>query len=367
MTIEIVNVGTELLLGEIVNTNAVYLQKICNEFGFNVYYQSVVGDNPKRLRQCLQTAFERGADCVITTGGLGPTPDDLTKEISAEYLGLPMLFLEEEAEKVGAKCRFLSASDNIPENNYKQAYFPENCRILENEVGTANGCVMEKDGKMIVNLPGPPKEMTFVAEHQLKPFLEAYKRDRIYTCEIVTMGIGESRVAELLGKMIEQQTDVTIALYASEETVRVRLACKAPDASAAEKNMQPVRNAIETKLAAYQIREKDVKQAMARLLPPYHLLCRGDFRFRDGFFPFPPVSPDCPAELTITAGTEKKPLGEILTVCLKTGNRTKEVAVPLLKKAELSYSRLESRVAAALYLFLREEKNGKGNAFDAKL
>ena len=209
--------------------------------------------------------------------------------------------------------------------------------------------------------------MTFVAEHQLKPFLEAYKRDRIYTCEIVTMGIGESRVAELLGKMIEQQTDVTIALYASEETVRVRLACKAPDASAAEKNMQPVRNAIETKLAAYQIREKDVKQAMARLLPPYHLLCRGDFRFRDGFFPFPPVSPDCPAELTITAGTEKKPLGEILTVCLKTGNRTKEVAVPLLKKAELSYSRLESRVAAALYLFLREEKNGKGNAFDAKL
>ena len=95
MTIEIVNVGTELLLGEIVNTNAVYLQKLCKEFGFNVYYQSVVGDNPKLLRQCLQTAFERGADCVITTGGLGPTPDDLTKEISAEYLGLPMLFLVE--------------------------------------------------------------------------------------------------------------------------------------------------------------------------------------------------------------------------------------------------------------------------------
>ena len=106
MNVEIMNVGTELLLGEIVNTNATLLQKVCKDLGFNVYYQSVVGDNPQRLYDCLKIAFERGADCVITTGGLGPTTDDLTKELSAKYLGLEMVYNEEEARKVDIKCRY---------------------------------------------------------------------------------------------------------------------------------------------------------------------------------------------------------------------------------------------------------------------
>ncbi|MBQ6824357.1 MAG: damage-inducible protein CinA, partial [Clostridia bacterium] len=108
MNVEIMNVGTELLLGEIVNTNATWLQRFCKELGFNVYYQTVVGDNPARFQDCLRIAFERGADCVITTGGLGPTTDDLTKELSAEFLGIPMVFMEEEAAKVEEKCRFVS-------------------------------------------------------------------------------------------------------------------------------------------------------------------------------------------------------------------------------------------------------------------
>ena len=157
MNVEIINVGTELLLGEIVNTNATYIQKMCKDLGFNVYHQTTVGDNPKRFKECLKIAFERGCDCVITTGGLGPTQDDLTKELSAQFLGLEMIYLDDEAKKVDEKCRFVTGVEKIPDNNFKQAYFPKDCFVLENEVGTANGCVMSKDEKMIINLPGPPK------------------------------------------------------------------------------------------------------------------------------------------------------------------------------------------------------------------
>ena len=113
MNVEIINVGTELLLGEIVNTNATYLQKMCKELGFNVFFQTVVGDNPQRFLDCLNIAFNRGCDCVITTGGLGPTEDDLTKELSAKYLGLEMIYNEAEAKKVNDKCCFVSQLDGF--------------------------------------------------------------------------------------------------------------------------------------------------------------------------------------------------------------------------------------------------------------
>ena len=111
MNVEIINVGTELLLGEIINTNATYLQKMCKELGFNVFFQTVVGDNPQRFLDCLDIAFNRGCDCVITTGGLGPTEDDLTKELSAKYLGLEMIYNEDEAKKVNDKCCFVTQLD----------------------------------------------------------------------------------------------------------------------------------------------------------------------------------------------------------------------------------------------------------------
>ena len=124
MNIEIINVGTELLLGEIVNTNATTLQKVCKDLGFNVFYQTVVGDNPDRFMDCLDIAFKRGADMVITTGGLGPTADDVTKELSAKYLGLEMEYLEEEAKKVYDKCAFVMNNPDVPSTNFKQANFP---------------------------------------------------------------------------------------------------------------------------------------------------------------------------------------------------------------------------------------------------
>ena len=267
MNVEIINVGTELLLGEIVNTNATYIQKMCKELGFNVYFQTTVGDNHDRFKECLDIAFKRGADCVITTGGLGPTQDDLTKELSAEYLGLELIYLEDEANKVYEKCRFVNGNDDVPDNNFKQAYFPENCFVLENEVGTANGCVMSKDEKMIINLPGPPKEMKFVVDHVLKDYLSKYKQDIIYTVDILTMGIGESKVDEILADLIDHQSDVSIALYASEETVRIRLGCKASNQENADKKMEPIKIEIEKALGNFIIKEKNLKEALAKIMP----------------------------------------------------------------------------------------------------
>lgn len=147
MKVEIVSVGTELLMGEIVNTNAKDLMKFCKDMGFDVYYETTVGDNPQRLKQVLTSAFERGADMVITSGGIGPTNDDLTKEISAEVFGLEMVYLEAEANKIATKVGFLNRSQkHIAKSNFKQAYYVNGAYILENEVGTANGCIIEKNG-----------------------------------------------------------------------------------------------------------------------------------------------------------------------------------------------------------------------------
>lgn len=350
MNVEIINVGTELLLGEIVNTNATWLQRFCKELGFNVYYQSVVGDNPDRFKDCLQIAFGRGADCVITTGGLGPTTDDLTKELSAEFLGIPLVLLEEEVQKVDAKCRFVTGYDQVPENNFKQAWFPEGCYVLENEVGTANGCVMEKDGRMVVNLPGPPKEMTYVAEQSLRPYLLQYKKDVIYTQEILTVGMGESRIAMVLADLIEAQREVTVALYASETTVRVRLGCKAADELTAQAQMQPVAEKIQSLLADYLVPEANMTDALAAILPPFRVEYQSDFRFRPEFLLSNPTGDD----LIITARTEQHSLGEKLMLTFTYGEKTEGYTLGLLKSAALNHPRLEARVVNKLYAFLRK-------------
>ena len=350
MNVEIMNVGTELLLGEIVNTNATWLQRFCKELGFNVYYQTVVGDNPARFQDCLRIAFERGADCVITTGGLGPTTDDLTKELSAEFLGIPMVFMEEEAAKVEEKCRFVSNYAAVPENNFKQAWFPQGCYVLNNEVGTANGCVMEKDGKMIVNLPGPPKEMTYVCEHELLPYFTPLKKDTIFTRDIVTVGMGESRLELALKELIEGQGEVTVALYASEQTVRVRLGCKAPDRATADAKMEPMAEKIRAVAADYLVPQANMTDALAAILPPFRVEYQSEFRFRPEFLLAHPTG----EELLLTVNTTRHPVGERLEVTFSYRGRTEEFALGLLKSAALSHPKLESRIVNALYAFLRK-------------
>ena len=351
MKIEIINVGTELLLGEIVNTNAVALQKMCKDLGFDVYHQSVVGDNCERLMECLQIAFQRGADCVITTGGLGPTNDDLTKELSAEYLNLKMVYWEDEAQKVEAKCRFVTGLDEIPMNNFKQAYFPEHCTILENEVGTANGCIMKNDHKMIINLPGPPKEMNYVVEHELIPYLKQFQKERLYTCDLITMGIGESTLAEKLKALIDAQQEVTIALYASEETVRIRLACKAKNQQMADEAMKPFKEKLMEMLKEYLILENNLTYALSKILPAYQLIYHSDFAFEPSFLL---SSGSDQGDLIIQVDKKNHPLGEIIQICFDYHERHHEFEIGLLKKAEYSMAKLQSKVVIQLYRFLKQ-------------
>lgn len=347
MNVEIINVGTELLLGEIVNTNATYIQKMCKELGFNVYYQTTVGDNHNRFKQCLDIAFKRGANCVITTGGLGPTQDDLTKELSAEYLGLELIYDENEAKKVNDKCCFVTGWDKIPENNFKQAFFPENCYILENEVGTANGCVMSKDDKMIVNLPGPPKEMRYVVDNVLKDYLSQYKQDIIYTYDFLTMGIGESKVDEVLEDLIDHQKDVSIALYASEESVRVRLACKAQSQEVANQKMKELKEEIQKRLNDYILDTTNIKEALRSILPPFKINYLDDFRLSNNF-DFDNFGDD----LIITIKTIKHPLGEIVNVFLEYQDKQVTFDIQVLKQASLSLAKIESKIYNQLYLLL---------------
>lgn len=349
MNVEIINVGTELLLGEIVNTNATLLQKVCKDLGFNVYYQSVVGDNPQRLYDCLKVAFERGADCVMTTGGLGPTTDDLTKELSAQYLGLEMVYNKQEAQKVEQKCRYCTCVDQVPDNNFKQAYYPRDAYILENDMGTANGCVMSDGQHMIINLPGPPKELKYVVEHSLIPYLESMKQDTIYTYEYLTMFIGESKIDEVLRDLIEDQNQVSIALYAGEETVRIRLAVKASSQEVADALMKDVQCEIEKRLASYIIHEKNLKEAILKEKPSLWICYENDFRFQDEWLsPF--IQKEGDIHIVVKIRQEK--LGEV--VCITINDEYFEV--PTFVKAHYSYAKVEARFVGKLYQYMMTHK-----------
>ena len=156
MIAEIVAIGTELLMGQIVNTDAQYLSRRLQSLGISVYYHTTVGDNPQRMRDTLALALSR-SDIVITTGGLGPTQDDISKEIAAQLLGLEMVF--DEASWQAIDAYFARMGRTCTQNNRRQAMFAEGARILPNACGTAPGCLIEKDGKIVIQLPGPPHEM----------------------------------------------------------------------------------------------------------------------------------------------------------------------------------------------------------------
>ena len=163
---EILCIGTEILMGNIVNTNAAYIAREMANLGVNLYYQSVVGDNPERLLKSLELAFSR-ADTVITTGGLGPTYDDLTKETIAGYFGRKLTLHQPSYDKLCAY--FQKIGREMTDNNKKQAYMPEGCLVFDNPNGTAPGCCIEQDGKTLMMLPGPPREMQPMFDHWAPP------------------------------------------------------------------------------------------------------------------------------------------------------------------------------------------------------
>ncbi len=272
MTAELISVGTELLLGNIVNTNARYLAEKCAQLGLSMYYQSVVGDNRERLSQMLRTALGR-SDIVILTGGLGPTEDDLTKETCAEVMGLPLL--EDPHTKDRIKEYFKnSAWKAIPGNNWKQAMVPSGAVVLDNDNGTAPGLIVEQEGKRAVLLPGPPNELYPLFQQKVYPYLKKLQPERLVTQMVKVCGLGESQVEEKVLDLIDAQTNPTIATYAKTGEVHLRVTARAKSEEEADKLLKPVIKEIKKRLgsAVYTTREEEtLEMTVVRLLKKYEL------------------------------------------------------------------------------------------------
>ena len=242
MIAEIVTVGTEILLGNIVNTNSAYLAVECANLGLTVYYQSVVGDNEERMKAVIRTALDR-SDVVILTGGLGPTEDDLTKEVTAEVMGMPLVedaHSRERIERYMKEYKKNNSQRRITSNNYKQALIPEGALVLDNHNGTAPGLILEKDGKIAILLPGPPVELKPMFTEEVYPYLRKKQPEIIYSQVVKICGIGESQVAEDIQDMIQAQTNPTIAPYAKIGEVHLRITAKASDEKEGNKLIKPV-------------------------------------------------------------------------------------------------------------------------------
>lgn len=237
MNAEILCVGTELLLGDIVNTNAAFLARELASLGIGCYYQSVVGDNPGRLRESLELALSR-ADIVITTGGLGPTYDDLTKETVAGLFGLEMRLHEPSLEKM--RKFFRRIGREMTHNNEKQAMMPEGAEVFENDRGTAPGLAVEGGGRRVILMPGPPSEMTAMFENQVRPYLAKLSDSVLVSHGIHLFGIGESAVEDRLHDEMTSRTNPTVAPYAKEGEVLLRVTASAKTAEEAEEMIRPV-------------------------------------------------------------------------------------------------------------------------------
>lgn len=244
MRAEILAVGTELLMGQIANTNAQYISSKLPNVGVGVYYHSVVGDNPERLSQSLRLALER-CDVVITTGGLGPTQDDLTKETIAKAFGHKLVLHEESLDSI--KAHFQKVGRKMAASNEKQAYMPENSIILKNNNGTAPGCIIEDGNKIVIMLPGPPSEMKPMFDDFVLPYFKKKTDVVIESKFLKVFGIGESEMESRIMDLIDTQTNPTIATYVKEGEVTIRLSAQVKEGEDAGTIMQPVIEEIRKK------------------------------------------------------------------------------------------------------------------------
>lgn len=229
MKAEIISVGTELLLGNILNTNAKFLSETLAELGIDVYYQTTVGDNMERIMGATLNALNR-ADILIYSGGLGPTEDDCTKEAVCKALKIELYLDEQRLNKI----LNLFADRQMPESNKKQAYVPENSEILENDIGTAPGFFIETDNKFVILLPGPPHELIHMFNKYVIPKLSKSSNCIIRSRVINTIGIGESSLEEKIIDLIDAQTNPTIATYANNGQVDIRITAKTDNIASAD-------------------------------------------------------------------------------------------------------------------------------------
>ena len=268
MIAEIVAVGTELLMGQVLNTDAQYIARRLSELGVTLHRQVVVGDNPARIREAIHTAIGR-ADVVITTGGLGPTADDITKETCAEALGLPM----ERNPEAERQVRGWFERNNYPmtENNLRQADFAKGAIILENHNGTAPACIVEKDGKAVINLPGPPRELMPLFAESVAPYLARRSGAVIVSRYMRVFGMGESAVESRLHDMMENSLNPTVAPYCSTGEVQLRLTVRVAHESEAAALLDPAEKEIRARLGGgvYAVTddpEYSMEQALVKAL-----------------------------------------------------------------------------------------------------
>jgi len=261
---ELISVGTEILLGDIVNTNSQYLSKRLACLGIAVLHQSTVGDNRGRLLRAIDEAF-RENELVILTGGLGPTPDDLTKEVCAEYFGLDLYTDEAIAEKI--RGYFEKKGLEMPESNLKQALIPEGSTVLQNNNGTAPGSIIEKDGRIAVILPGPPFEMKPMFEESVVPFLRRFSEHTILSCNVRTFGIGESAMSERVSHLLEN-ANPSVAPYAKSGEALLRITAKARSEEEAQRLIDPILGEIKELLDEYiyGIDVESIEEATVKLL-----------------------------------------------------------------------------------------------------
>lgn len=272
MVVELVSVGTELLLGNIVNTNARYLSEKCALMGMNVYYQTTVGDNEERLSEVIRTALHR-SDIVILNGGLGPTEDDLTKETCAKVMGLPLVKDKHTEARLKEYYKGRKKED-LPDSNWKQALIPEGAIVFDNGNGTAPGLVVEKEGKIAILLPGPPSELYPMVEKQICPYLQKRNSEVILSQMVKICGYGESKVEEMLLDLITGQNNPTIATYAKLKEVHIRVTARASAAEEARKLLKPVVKEIKKRFgdAVYTTDESETLQdVVVKLLKKHEM------------------------------------------------------------------------------------------------
>ena len=235
---EILCVGTEILLGNIVNTNAKDLSEKLSVLGIDTYYHTVVGDNPERLKGAVAVAKSR-ANIIITTGGLGPTFDDLTKQTLAEAFGKKLVFLEDEAEKLRSYFKG-NISSKMTQNNYRQAEFPEEPRYFQIQTAPLRAVLLRPTEVHVIMLPGPPWECNLMFDQCVVPYLKQFSDDEIVSHNIHIFGMGESAVEDKLNSQMTSMTNPTLAPYAKLAEVMLRVTAKAKTIEAAEEMMKPV-------------------------------------------------------------------------------------------------------------------------------
>ena len=270
-TAELIAVGTELLLGNIANTNAQTISQALSALGINVFWHTVVGDNPQRLREALDIARRR-ADILITTGGLGPTYDDLTKQTICAAFDQPLVLHPDILEEIRV---FYESALHVPmpENNAQQAMLPQGCTVFDNPVGTAPGCAFSCNGVHVLMLPGPPHEMETMLRRCAIPYLRRLSQEVIVSRDIMTFGMGESSVDQLLHETMSHMENPTLATYAKPCEVRLRATAKAADTAQAEAMLSPVVEQVRTALGdiVYGIDVENLESVCLSLLKERHL------------------------------------------------------------------------------------------------